>query len=501
MSVTRREFLGTSAAAASAAALGPVLGQSCLRPETRPTSASPRSAFNGQGNGHIQHNHQNLVALCDVDEEVLHDKADELKQTVRQEARHLHRLPQAARAQGHRRRLDRHAEPHARADRHRRGPGRQARLRREAGVAQHLGRPADDPGRPAEQPHHAMRHAVALQPQPARRPSHSSAAASSAKSSTRSAPATSRAPASASSTSRSQIPSTIDYDLWCGPAAKERPLPPESALRLALGLQHRQRRHGQPGHPPDGHRPLVPRRKRRSPRGRSASAAGSATKTPATRPTRRSCSSIIPTAPLIFETRGLPRSHAAQTSWGDAHGSLPRLADRRDRAVRARLRAGAELRRRDRLRRRRPRDQALGDPRRRARRPHQAICSRPWRPTIRRGSTPTSTKGISPARCATWAAFRTGLGKPARGGEITEQIKGNELLSISFDRMASHLRANGVDIDGGEGALTLGPWLELDPATEQFTNNDAATELALRAKQREPFAVPDLERNAVAKTG
>ena len=35
--------------------------------------------------------------------------------------------------------------------------------------------------------------------------------------------------------------------------------------------------------------------------------------------------------------------------------------------------------------------------------------------------------------------------------------------------MASHLRANGVDIDGGEGALTLGPWLELDPATEQFT--------------------------------
>jgi hypothetical protein len=65
--------------------------------------------------------------------------------------------------------------------------------------------------------------------------------------------------------------------------------------------------------------------------------------------------------------------------------------------------------------------------------------------------------------------------------------------------MASHLRANGVDVDGGEGALTLGPWLELDPATEQFTGNAAATELRSRQHQRQPFAVPDLERNAVAK--
>jgi hypothetical protein len=65
--------------------------------------------------------------------------------------------------------------------------------------------------------------------------------------------------------------------------------------------------------------------------------------------------------------------------------------------------------------------------------------------------------------------------------------------------MASHLRANGVDIDGSEGAVTLGPWLELDPATEQFVGNDAATALRSRNKQREPFVIPDLERNTVAK--
>jgi hypothetical protein len=90
------------------------------------------------------------------------------------------------------------------------------------------------------------------------------------------------------------------------------------------------------------------------------------------------------------------------------------------------------------------------------------------------------------------------LGQKTRAGEIAEQIKGHERLSISFDRMASHLRANGVEIDREE-SLTLGPWLELDPATEQFTGNAAATELRSRQKQRQPFAVPDLERNAVAK--
>ena len=92
------------------------------------------------------------------------------------------------------------------------------------------------------------------------------------------------------------------------------------------------------------------------------------------------------------------------------------------------------------------------------------------------------------------------LGNQVRAGEIADQIKGHELLSISFDRMASHLRANGVNIDRESEALTLGPWLELDPATEEFTDNAAATELRSR-KQREPYAIPDLERNAVAKTG
>ena len=48
------------------------------------------------------------------------------------------------------------------------------------------------------------------------------------------------------------------------------------------------------------------------------------------------------------------------------------------------------------------------------------------------------------------------LGKPAPNGRDHGAIAANDLLANSFDRMAGHLRANGVDIDGGDGVVTLG---------------------------------------------
>ncbi len=54
-----------------------------------------------------------------------------------------------------------------------------------------------------------------------------------------------------------------NYDLWSGPAPMPAADPPEVPLRLALAVALRQRRPGQPGHPPDGHRPLGPGRQRR----------------------------------------------------------------------------------------------------------------------------------------------------------------------------------------------------------------------------------------------
>lgn len=84
------------------------------------------------------------------------------------------------------------------------------------------------------------------------------------------------------------------------------------------------------------------------------------------------------------------------------------------------------------------------------------------------------------------------LGKKQRYGEIAKQVANNELLSNSVDRMASHLRANDVDIDG-EAALTMGSWLQLDPKTETFVDNSAANALRSRTEQRKGFEVPDLE--------
>ena len=85
------------------------------------------------------------------------------------------------------------------------------------------------------------------------------------------------------------------------------------------------------------------------------------------------------------------------------------------------------------------------------------------------------------------------LGEKLSAAGIAERIQANPLLSGSFERMASHLRANDVDIDDSHGALTLGHWLELDPNAETFLNNDEANNLRSR-EQHPSFVVPDLER-------
>ena len=86
-------------------------------------------------------------------------------------------------------------------------------------------------------------------------------------------------------------------------------------------------------------------------------------------------------------------------------------------------------------------------------------------------------------------SYRLGAKTPT--SEIAGRLAGNDLLSNSFDRMLGHLRANGVDVDG-DAVLTMGEWLELDPATEKFVGNEKANELRTRV-YRKPFVVPDIE--------
>jgi len=95
---------------------------------------------------------------------------------------------------------------------------------------------------------------------------------------------------------------------------------------------------------------------------------------------------------------------------------------------------------------------------------------------------------LSSALCHTGnISHRLGTKVPAK--VVQREVESNELAADSFQRMASHLHANEVDIQSS--AITLGPWLEMDPASERFTNNDQANELLTR-DYRKPFIVPDL---------
>ena len=95
---------------------------------------------------------------------------------------------------------------------------------------------------------------------------------------------------------------------------------------------------------------------------------------------------------------------------------------------------------------------------------------------------------ISSGLCHTGnISYRTGQKQTAQ--QIMEEIQGNHAAAESFGRMSIHLAANGVDI--AQPNITMGSWLEMDPKTEQFTNNDAANAL-LKREGRAPYIVPDM---------
>lgn len=83
------------------------------------------------------------------------------------------------------------------------------------------------------------------------------------------------------------------------------------------------------------------------------------------------------------------------------------------------------------------------------------------------------------------------LGKPAAAAEAAESCQGNELLSDSFQRMASHLEANAITLDKESSGLCLGRWIELNPEGSEVLGDPEATAM-LRRKCRAPFEVPEI---------
>ena len=85
------------------------------------------------------------------------------------------------------------------------------------------------------------------------------------------------------------------------------------------------------------------------------------------------------------------------------------------------------------------------------------------------------------------------LASPASPAEITEKLKTLEAsayLVKTFEDIQMHLAENGVDIE--KQKLSLGPWLGIDSDNETFVNNPAADAFLTR-DYREPFVVPDAD--------
>jgi len=83
-------------------------------------------------------------------------------------------------------------------------------------------------------------------------------------------------------------------------------------------------------------------------------------------------------------------------------------------------------------------------------------------------------------------SYRLGAGKS--NGDIKESLQANKGLAEAYDRMAGHLEANGVDL--AQEKIQLGVPLKFDPKTERFTDNEPANALVSRA-YRAPFVVPE----------
>ena len=82
------------------------------------------------------------------------------------------------------------------------------------------------------------------------------------------------------------------------------------------------------------------------------------------------------------------------------------------------------------------------------------------------------------------------LGSPASPAEIIEKLKTldvNTDVVKDFQDIQKHLADNDVDIE--KQKLSLGPWLEIDSDAETFVNNPAADAFLTR-DYRKPFVVP-----------
>ena len=83
------------------------------------------------------------------------------------------------------------------------------------------------------------------------------------------------------------------------------------------------------------------------------------------------------------------------------------------------------------------------------------------------------------------------LGQQCPQEEIRERLGGNSAALDSLGRLEKHLAANEIDVK--KGSVTLGPWLEFDPEKEEFVGEWPAfwANKLVKRNYRKPFVVPE----------
>ena len=100
---------------------------------------------------------------------------------------------------------------------------------------------------------------------------------------------------------------------------------------------------------------------------------------------------------------------------------------------------------------------------------------------------------ISSALCHTGLISHR-LGKLQSNAEILEQIKGDDTLTARYQAMAEHLKLNEVDVE--KSVITLGPMVKFNPDTEWAEGNpgdiDKQANLLATREYRAPYIVPEV---------
>ena len=100
-------------------------------------------------------------------------------------------------------------------------------------------------------------------------------------------------------------------------------------------------------------------------------------------------------------------------------------------------------------------------------------------------------QGHLSAACCHMANVSHRLGKQSSPDAILAATAGNRELTDSFELCRDYLRENGVDL--GATPATLGPWVTFDPKQERFVHDFAdEANLLSRRQYRAPFVVPEI---------